>query len=72
MCPSAKGKLINSVGSGDSMVAGFLAGYLKNKDYKDAIQLGSACGGANAFSEDLANKEMIDSVYEQLEVKTLI
>lgn len=72
MCSSAKGKLINSVGSGDSMVAGFLAGYLKNKDYKDAIQLGSACGGANAFSEDLANKEMIDSVYEQLEVKTLI
>lgn len=67
-CPAAKGKLINSVGSGDSMVAGFLAGYLKNKDYKEAIRLGSACGGATAFSFDLAEKSLIDDVYESLSV----
>ncbi|MCD7839079.1 MAG: 1-phosphofructokinase [Erysipelotrichaceae bacterium] len=70
-CRAAKGKLINSVGSGDSMVAGFLAGYLKNNDYKDAIRLGSACGGATAFSFDLAEKSLIDEVYENIEVDTI-
>lgn len=70
-CPSAKGMLINSVGSGDSMVAGFLAGYLKDKDYKEAIKLGSACGGATAFSEDLAQRNTIEEVYKQLEVNTI-
>lgn len=67
-CPAAKGKLVNSVGSGDSMVAGFLAGYLKDKDYKEAIRLGSACGGATAFSSDLAQRDTIEDVYKQLEV----
>lgn len=70
--PAANGKLLNSVGSGDSMVAGFLAGYLKNHEYKEAIHLGSACGGATAFSHDLATKETIDEVYQQLQVKIII
>lgn len=70
-CPAAKGTLINSVGSGDSMVAGFLAGYLKNKDYGEAIHLGSACGGATAFSQDLAMKDMIDEVYKQLKTEVI-
>jgi len=70
-CPAAKGKLVNSVGSGDSMVAGFLAGYLKDNDYKEALRLGSACGGATAFSSDLAQRETIDEVYQQLEVITI-
>lgn len=70
-CNSAKGKLINSVGSGDSMVAGFIAGYLKNKSYQEAIHLGSACGGATAFSDDLAKKEMIDKVYQQINVEVI-
>lgn len=70
-CPSAKGKLINSVGSGDSMVAGFLGGYLLKQDYQEALRLGSACGGATAFSEDLALKEKIDEVYQQLKVEVI-
>lgn len=67
----AKGTLINSVGSGDSMIAGFLGGYLKNKDYKEALALGSACGGATAFSYDLAEREMIDEVYQQIKVEVI-
>lgn len=70
-CDGSKGRLINSVGSGDSMVAGFLAGYLKEQDYQEAIRLGSACGGATAFSDDLANKEMIDEVYQQINVEVI-
>lgn len=70
-CNGAKGKLINSVGSGDSMVAGFLAGYLKDKSYQEAIRLGSACGGATAFNDDLATKEMIDQVYQQINVEVI-
>lgn len=70
-CDAAKGKLINSVGSGDSMVAGFLAGYLKHNDYQEALRLGSACGSATAFSDDLAAKEMIDKVYQQIKVEVI-
>lgn len=70
-CPAAKGALLNSVGSGDSMVAGFLAGYLKNKDYGEAIHLGSACGGATAFSKDLATKDIIDEIYKQLKTEVI-
>ena len=54
-----KGNVINSVGSGDSMVAGFITGYLKYKDYEKALKLGIASGSASAFSKDLATKEEI-------------
>ena len=70
-CAGAKGKLLNSVGSGDSMVAGFIAGYLKEKKYDVGLKLGSACGGATAFSEDLAEASMIQEVYKQLKVEEL-
>ena len=69
--PAPKGKLINGVGAGDSMVAGFIAGYLKNNSYQEAIHLGSACGSATAFSNDLAQKEMIDKVYQQINVEVI-
>ena len=59
---NAKGKLVNSVGCGDSMVAGFTAGYIKSADYSYALRLGSACGNATAFSEKLATKEEIERV----------
>ncbi len=68
-CMGAKGKLLNSVGSGDSMVAGFIAGYLKDNSYSEALKLGSACGGATAFSEDLAKADLIKEVYQQLNVE---
>jgi len=56
-----KGKLINSVGAGDSMVAGFLAGYLEHGTYEKAFQMGVCTGSASAFSEELATKaEVLD------------
>ncbi len=54
------GKVINPVGCGDSMVAGFVAGYTKTHDYKYALKLGSACGNATAFCSGLADKATID------------
>ena len=54
------GKVINPVGCGDSMVAGFVAGYSKTHDYKYALKLGSACGNATAFCSGLADKATID------------
>ncbi len=57
-----KGRVVNSVGAGDSMVAGFLTGYLSTSDYKEALSLGVAAGSATAFHEDLATKEEIREV----------
>ena len=61
-----KGKVINSGGAGDSMVAGFLAGYLKNGSYEEALKTGTAAGSATAFSEGLASLEMFHKMMEQL------
>lgn len=61
-----KGKLKNSVGAGDSMVAGFLCGYLKNKDIYEAFKMGIATGSASAFSEELATKEEVYSLLKQI------
>lgn len=54
-----KGKVVNSVGAGDSMVAGFLAGYLEKGDYQYALRMGTASGSASAFSEGLATKQEV-------------
>ncbi len=62
-----KGKLINGVGAGDSMVAGFLAGWMEKKEYPHAFYMGVAAGSASAFSEQLATKEEIAAVYQQIE-----
>lgn len=62
-----RGKVINTVGAGDSMVAGFLAGYLPDLNYNNAFRIGIAAGSASAFSENLATKEevfaLLDSVF---------
>ncbi len=63
---TAKGTLVNSCGCGDSMVAGFLAGYLQTKEYAYALRLGAACGSATAFSIGLAKREEIEKVLQQL------
>ena len=55
-------KVINTVGSGDSMVAGFIAGYEIKKSYPYALKLGSVCGNATAFLSGLATKEKIDEL----------
>lgn len=51
-----KGRVVNSVGAGDSMVAGFLTGYLKEGNYEKAFQMGVCTGSASAFSEELATR----------------
>jgi 1-phosphofructokinase len=63
-CP--KGKVQNSVGAGDSMVAGFLAGWLETGDYGYALKLGTATGSATAFSIGLAEKPLIDELLATL------
>lgn len=60
-----KEKVINTVGSGDSMVAGFVAGYEKEKSYSYALKLGSACGNATAFLPGLATKEKINELLKK-------
>lgn len=57
-----KGKVKNSVGAGDSMVAGFVAGWLEKGDYAWALRLGSACGSSTAFSDTLATRTEIESL----------
>lgn len=69
---TANGILLNSVGAGDSMVAGFLAGWLTTKDYQKALLLGTACGGATAFSHGLASRAFINEILEQLSTKNQI
>ena len=61
-----EGKLVNGVGAGDSMVAGFMAGWLEKQDYEYAFHMGMAAGSASAFSENLATKAEIQAVYEQV------
>ncbi|WP_290771543.1 1-phosphofructokinase [Anaerofustis sp.] len=63
---SPKGKVINSVGAGDSMVAGFICGYERYKDYEKALKLGIAAGSASAFSEGIAQKEKVESLMKLL------
>ncbi|MCU6763020.1 Tagatose-6-phosphate kinase [uncultured Roseburia sp.] len=65
-----KGKLVNAVGAGDSMVAGFLAGWEEKKDYVHAFKMGVAAGSASAFSELLAKKSEVQKIYETLQVST--
>ena len=64
-CGVCSGTVKNSVGAGDSMVAGFIAGCEK-KSYEYALKLGTAAGGATAFSDGLAKKDLIYSLLEQL------
>ena len=61
-----QGKLVNAVGAGDSMVAGFVAGWTKQQDYDYAFRMGIAAGSASAFSELLATRQEIEQVYETL------
>lgn len=64
-----KGSVVNSVGAGDSMVAGFISGYINSNSYEEALKLGAACGSATAFSSDLAKKELIKELIKEISVK---
>lgn len=64
--PAPKGTLVNAVGAGDSMVAGFVAGWTEKKDYRHAFHMGVSAGSASAFSDLLATREEILKIYETL------
>ena len=64
--PAPKGILVNGVGAGDSMVAGFMAGWMEKQNYEHAFHMGISAGSASAFSENLATKEEIQAVYKQV------
>ena len=61
-----EGTLVNAVGAGDSMVAGFLAGWIEQKDYAHAFKMGVSAGSASAFSEFLANAEEVRKVFQKI------
>lgn len=65
------GELKNSVGSGDSMVGGFIAGYLKTKNYEEALKLGASSGSATAYSDDIAKISFIKELYNQIKLTKL-
>ena len=64
--PAPKGTLINGVGAGDSMVAGFVAGWMEKKNYEHAFHMGIAAGSASAFSENLATREEVDTLLRNI------
>lgn len=63
--------LKNSVGAGDSMIAGFIGSYSKDQDPVEAFKWGVACGSATAFSDDLATKALIDELIPEVEIKKI-
>lgn len=64
-CDAVVGKLVNSVGAGDSVVAGFIHHYLKHKDMIEAFKFACATGSASAFDDFLATKEKVETIYKQ-------
>jgi len=65
------GKLINSVGSGDSMVAGFIKGYVSRLKEEELLKLAVACGSASAFSQKLASEEKVEKLFNEIKVEVL-
>ena len=61
-----KGILVNAVGAGDSMVAGFFTGWLETGDYKEAFEMGVCAGSASAFSDDFATREEVEALVAKL------
>ena len=66
-----EGKLVNSVGAGDSMVGGFVYGIVNDFEKIDAYKLAVACGTATAFSPDIADRDMINKVLNKVEVEEI-
>lgn len=63
-----KGTVINSVGAGDSMIAGFAGTFMETNDPIESFHMGAACGSATAFSQDIAVKAKIDEVYKNISI----
>lgn len=67
-----KGKYINSIGAGDSMVAGFAYGYVNNLNIEETFKLAIACGSSTAYSYGIGNKELIDELINKIEIQEVI
>ena len=65
-CAAPKGQLVNSVGAGDSMVAGFLTGYIESHNFRKAFHMGVATGSASAFSENLATRAEVETLLKTI------
>ena len=72
MAPAPEGILKNAVGAGDSMVAGFLAGWEQRRDPVHAFRMAVAGGSASAFSDFLATRQEIEALYTRLEVSCTV
>ena len=66
LSPAPGGKLIHAVGAGDSMVAGFLTGWLEQHDYGHAFRMGLSAGSASAFSHTFATRKEVETIYAQI------
>lgn len=66
-----KGQLVNSVGAGDSMLAGFMAKYLETSDYAASLKQGAATGSATAFSVGIATRELVEELLPQIQIQEL-
>ncbi len=64
-------KAINTVGTGDAMVAGFLMDYLRSRDAVDSFRFGASCGAANVYSKGFATREKIDEFYNVTEIQKI-
>ena len=70
-CKFVHDEIVNSVGVGDSLVAGFIMNYIRSHDVVDSFRFGAACGSATAYSKSLATREKVDKCYEEVEVKKI-
>lgn len=68
LAEAPEGELKNSVGAGDSMVAGFISGWISQKNYEHAFRMGVATGSASAFSENLATRQEVQDVYARTKI----
>lgn len=71
-CEAPHINVVNSVGAGDSMVAGFIAGWIENGSYMNALKYGTACGSATASMEGLVTQESFDSLKSQVIVNLIV
>ena len=66
-----KGTLVNSVGAGDSMLAGFMAKFIETSDYKKSLKQGAASGSATAFSVGIATRELIEELMPHIKIEEI-
>ena len=71
MAKAPEGKLVNGVGAGDSMIAGFLAGYMEKENYEFAFKMAVAAGSASAFSKNFAHRQSVEELLSKIQIKRI-